>query len=235
MSKDVEGRIEELTQRLNDRSSKLTIWLEDLAALVQIIKKNGGITSLELNEPRDSVLNHVRDAIQPFIKLVGRLSSMKDDPGGLLIKWVIHLERSVVEIRASKVDSKSFGKTVAGREPPAPRPSLSWSLGTEPVAVPTGGGYANTGGQDTREMQHMIRVLEQRITDLETQLGGESIVVAGSEFKSITGAGAWLKANAPMEGDYAYFLDAHGLMALAYGRGASTVQVLLRWTSKRKI
>jgi hypothetical protein len=85
MSKDA-GRIAELTQRLNDKSSKLTLGLEDLAALVQIMKNNGGITSLDLNESRDSVLNQVRDAIQPFIKLVGRLSSTKDDPGGLLIK-----------------------------------------------------------------------------------------------------------------------------------------------------
>jgi hypothetical protein len=35
-------RINELAQRLNDRSSKLTIGQEDLAALVQIIKRNGG-------------------------------------------------------------------------------------------------------------------------------------------------------------------------------------------------
>jgi hypothetical protein len=53
---------------------------------------------------------------------------------------------------------------------------------------------------------------------LEGQLGGASIVVAGAEFKSIVNAGAWLKAsNASVDGDYAYFIDAHGLMALAYG------------------
>jgi hypothetical protein len=39
-------------------------------------------------------------------------------------------------------------------------------------------------------------------------------VVAGSEF------------NAPVDGDYAYFLDAHELMALACGRGATTQVVL---------
>jgi hypothetical protein len=61
---------------------------------------------------------------------------------------------------------------------------------------------------------------------LEGQLGGASIVVAGAEFKLITNAGAWLKANASAEGDYAYFTDAHDLMALAYGRGSTAMEVL---------
>jgi hypothetical protein len=152
-----------------------------------------------------------------------------------LIKRVIDLERSVVELRASKADVKSVGKGGVGREAPAPRPSLAWSLGTESAVAPTGGGYTNTGGQNTLEIQHTIRALERRVTDLGSQFGGELIVVAGSEFKSISDAGAWLKANAPVEGDYAYFLDVHGLMALAYGRGASTVEVLKMDEYKEKL
>jgi ABC-type transporter Mla subunit MlaD len=130
------GTVEELVQRLNNRSSKLTIGLEDLTALVQILKRNGGITSTDLTESRNSVLNQVREAIQPFIKLVRRLSSSKEDPGGLLMKRVMDLERTVVELRATKADTTctSLGKTTSWKDPPAPAstPSLSWSLSTEP-------------------------------------------------------------------------------------------------------
>jgi hypothetical protein len=112
--------VEKLVQMLNDRSSKLTIGLEDLAALVQILKRNGGITSTDLTESRNSVLNQVREAIQPFIKLVRRLSSSKEDPGGLLMKRVMDLERTVVKLRATKADTTSLGKTTSWKDPPAP-------------------------------------------------------------------------------------------------------------------
>jgi hypothetical protein len=236
LSKDV-GRIDELVQRLNNRSSKLTISLEDLAALVQINKRNEGITSGDLMQSRDAILRQVREAIQPFIMLVGRLSSSKEDPGGLLIKRVIDLERTVVKLRASKADAPSSAKTATWKEPPATTaaPSLSWSLATEPSETHTGASGSNLGGQDTQELHHKVRVLERRITDLEAQLGGQSIVVAGSEFKSITDAGAWLKASTPVDGDYAYFLDAHGLMALAFGQGSTTVEVLKMNEYKEKL
>jgi hypothetical protein len=48
-------------------------------------------------------------------------------------------------------------------------------------------------------------------------------------------AGAWLKLNAPSKGDYAFFLDAHGLMALAYGRGTTTQEVLKMDEYKEKL
>jgi hypothetical protein len=121
--------MKELLQRLNDRGSKLRLGLEDLAALVQILKRNGGVTSTDLTELRNSVLNQVREAIQPFIKLVGRLSSSKEDPGGLLIKGVMDLERTVVELRATKANSTSSANTTSWQDPPAPTKaqSLSWS------------------------------------------------------------------------------------------------------------
>jgi hypothetical protein len=222
--------MEELLHRLNDRGSKLTVGLEDLAALVQILKRNGGVTSTDLTESRNSVLNQVREAIQPFIKLVGRLSSSKEDPGGLLIKRVLDLERTVVELRATKADRTSSVKATSWQDPPGPTraPSLSWSLSTKPGATSHAGSSApQAGGQGvTQETQNRVRSLERRVADLEGQLRGTSIVVAGAEFKSITDAGAWLKANASVNGDYAYFVDAYGLMALAYGRGSTAVEVL---------
>jgi hypothetical protein len=70
---------------------------------------------------------------------------------------------------------------------------------------------------------------------LKGQLGGTSIVVAGAEFKSIVNAGAWLKANASVDDDYAYFIDAHRLMALAYGRGSTAAEVLKMDEYKEKL
>jgi hypothetical protein len=231
--------MEELVQRLNDRGSKLTVGLEDLAALVHILKRNGRVTTTDLTESRDSVLNQVREAIQPFIKLVGRLFSSKEDPGGLLIKTVVDLERTVVELRATKADSPSAVKTTSWQHPPGPTraQSLSWSLSTEPGTTShAGSSMSQAGGQgDTQETQNRVRSLERRVADLEGQLGGASIVVAGAEFKSITNAGAWLKANASVNGDYAYFVDAHGLMALAYGRGSTAVEVLKMDEYKKKL
>jgi hypothetical protein len=189
----------------------------------------------ELTESRDAIVNQVREAIQPFIKLVGRVSSSKEDPGGLLLKRVTDLERTVVELRSSKADTISKAKMTTWREPPASTPSLSWSLSTEPSADTTGASGITGGGQEEQEIQFKFRVLERRITDLESQVGGASLVVAGSEFKSIADAGAWLKANAPVEGDYAYFIDAHGLMALAYGRGSTAVEVLKMDEYKEKL
>jgi hypothetical protein len=80
-----------------------------------------------------------------------------------------------------------------------------------------------------------VQSLERRVADLEGQLGGVSIVVAGAKFKSITDAGAWLKANASVNRDYAYFVDTHGLMALAYGRGSTAVEVLKMGEYKEKL
>jgi hypothetical protein len=48
-------------------------------------------------------------------------------------------------------------------------------------------------------------------------------------------AGAWLKAHTPEHGDYTFFLDAHGLMALANGKGATTQEVLKMAEYKKKL
>jgi hypothetical protein len=190
IAKDV-LRIDELVHRLNQGNAKLTITLEDLATLVQINKRNGGITMIDLTESRDSILNQVREAIQPFIKLVGRVSSSKEDPGGLLVKRIIDLERTVVALQSSKADASSMPKTTTWREPPASTPSLSWSLGTDVSATITPGASGIPGGgQDIREMDLKVRGLEWRIADLEAQVGGSWIVVAGSEFRSLADAGA---------------------------------------------
>jgi hypothetical protein len=62
------------------------------------------------------------------------------------------------------------------------------------------------------------------VTDLEGQLRVEAINIGGAELKSMVDAGAWLKTNAPGDGDYAFFLDVYGLMALANGKGPTTQQ-----------
>jgi hypothetical protein len=87
---------------------------------------------------------------------------------------------------------------------------------------------ANAGPASANVMglAQRIVLLERKVTDLEEQLGGEAINVGGAEFKSMTNAGAWLKAQASLDGDYVFFLDAHGLMALANGKGATTQEVL---------
>jgi hypothetical protein len=80
-----------------------------------------------------------------------------------------------------------------------------------------------------------ITVLERKVTQLESQLGGDAIIVGGTEFKSMTDAGAWLKANVPGDGDFTFFLDAHGLMALANGKGATMQEVLKMAEYKEKL
>jgi hypothetical protein len=75
-------------------------------------------------------------------------------------------------------------------------------------------------------LKPQVSALEKKVADLEDQLGDKTIVVAGAEFSSLNKAGAWLTLNAPSKGDYAFLLDAPGLMVLAYGRGTTTQEVL---------
>jgi hypothetical protein len=100
-----------------------------------------------------------------------------------------------------------------------------------PINIPPATG--TTG--EVAILKHRVSALETKVLDLEDQLSGEKIVVAGAEFSSLNEAGAWLTANAPSNGDYAFFLDAHGVMALAYGRGTTTQEVLKMDEYKEKL
>jgi hypothetical protein len=177
---------------------------------------------------RDDLLRQVRAAIEPFIKLVAQTSSSRSDPGGLLIKRLVELERGVLDLRATKMEVGTTAPLGFGPSPTEKAnvtPSLSWAL---PPSTRSNTPQASVGLADASvtALAQRIVLLERKVTDLEGQLGGEAINVGGAEFKSTTDAGAWLKAHAPLAGDYVFFLDAHGLMALANGKGATTQEVL---------
>jgi hypothetical protein len=213
------------TTKLEKHNKRHTENLE----LLQDILKNAqnsmtGVSKAELLATRDNMLSQVRVAIDPFIKLVSKTSSSRDDPGGLLVKRLTDLERGVVDLRATKMDvGAAFapGVTPNSALPPTSSSGLAWLL--PPVASgSTPQASTGLGGGNVAALTQWIATLERKVTDLEGQLGGEAINVGGSEFKSMTDAGAWLKAHTPQDGDYAFFLDAHGLMALANGKGATT-------------
>jgi hypothetical protein len=85
-------------------------------------------------------------------------------------------------------------------------------------------------------LKQRVSALEKKVLpDLEDQLGGETVVVAGAEFSSLNEAGAWLTLNTPSKGDYTFFLDAHGLVALGYGCGTTTQEVLKMDEYKEKV
>jgi hypothetical protein len=108
--------------------------------MVALVKNNGGgVTTAEVAQMKGDILTQVRGAIEPFIRLVGRLSASKEDPGGLIVRRVIDLEREVVELRASKADVGS--RAVSTTTPTAPATTqvmgdLDWSL-TGPTATGT--------------------------------------------------------------------------------------------------
>jgi hypothetical protein len=112
--------------------------------------------------------------------------------------------------------------------------SLAWALPV-PAATATPAVTLGAGGGNVSGLTQRIAQLERKVNDLESQLGGEAINVGGTEFKSMTDTGAWLKANAPSDGDFAFFLDAHGLMALAKGIGATTQEELKMAEYKEKL
>jgi hypothetical protein len=174
-------------------------------------------------------------AIQPFIDFVAKTSSSRTDPGGLLVKRLTDLERRVVQLRTTKMDISNTGSVAALAAGIATgAASLAWAL-PSPVGNTTLVASLGGAGTNVAVLAQQIAQLERKDADLEGQLGGEAITIGGAEFKSMTDAGAWLKANAPGDGDYAFFLDAHGLMALANGKGATTQEVLKMAEYKEKL
>jgi hypothetical protein len=136
------------------------------------------------------------------------------------------VEREVLHLRATKADVAAG----SNQQPGAPRTTgsgLAWSLPGPTTNAGQGNATPATGTTDeVATLKHRVSMLEKKVSDLEDQAGGETIIVAGAEFSSLAEAGAWLRLHAPNNGDYAFFLDAHGLMALAYGRGTTTQEVL---------
>jgi cell division septum initiation protein DivIVA len=123
------------------------------------------------------------------------------------VKRVTDLEREVVHLRAMKAE---VGTAMAAQQPTqnplqAAARGLTWSLpvglnnGT-PINIPPTTGA--TGEVET--LKQRVSALEKKVPDSEDQLSGETIVVAGAEFLSLNEAGAWLTANAPTNGDYAF-------------------------------
>jgi hypothetical protein len=223
------------TKKLVVHNERHTENLELLHDLLKNIRRGNGITEADLKASTESILLQVRAAIKPFIALVAKTSSSRADPGGLLVKRLTDLERGVVQLRPQKMDIGSTLPTAAPVASGATGPtSLAWAsplpAATAAPATTLGAGVVNVSGMSQR-----IAQLERKVTDLESQLGGEAINVGGTEFKSTTDAGAWLKANAPSDGDFAFFLDAHGLMALANGKGATTQEVLRMAEYKEKL
>jgi hypothetical protein len=235
VTKDLK-ELDALMRRLLNQVSVTTVEMQDIKG--ELAKNHGGgATTADVNFMRSDVLTQVRGAIEPFIQLVGRLSASKEDPGGLIVSRVIDLEREVVELRASKAD-------VGARGAAMPQPltqttsqatgNLDWSLTGPTFAGPSPGSGSGPSEREQKLHQSIV-TLERRVGELENQFGGDVVVLAGTEFKSVQDAGAWLKLQAPGDGDYAYFLDAHGLMTLAYGRGSTTAEVLKMEEYKEKL
>jgi hypothetical protein len=228
------------TQKLDLHNTKQTANLELLRDLVKAIptRGTGGVTEAEMLAMRDGLVLQVRGAIEPFIALVSKTSSTRTDPGGLLIKRLTDLERSVVHLRATKVDVGTSGPPTApsyvSHAAHSATPSLSWALPVAPsTATPAALGAAT--GLNHSVLEQKVLGLERRVVDLEAQLGGEAVNVGGTDFGSLSDVGAWMKVHAPADGDFAFFLDCHGLMALAHNKGATTQEVLKMNEYKEKL
>jgi hypothetical protein len=70
---------------------------------------------------------------------------------------------------------------------------------------------------------------------LEQSLDSQSVKVGFETFISREDASAWMKLNCPLPGSHAFFLDFHSLLALAFGPGASTRDVLKTEESRTKL
>jgi hypothetical protein len=220
--------LDELMRRILTQVRVTTVEMQNVK--VELAEGNGGgVTKADVTQMKGGILTQVRGAIEPFIQLlVGRLLVSKEDPGGLIVRRLIDLEREVVELRASKADVGS--QAVSTTAPAAPTATqatgnLDWSL-TGPTTTRTSTGSGSGPSEREKQMHHMIVTLERRVGELENQFGGDAVIISGTEFKSVQDAGAWLKLQAPGDRDYAFFLDVHGLMTLAYGRGSTTEEVL---------
>jgi hypothetical protein len=220
----------------NERHTENLELLQDILRNAQ--NSMTGVSKAELLATKDNILLQVRGAIEPFINFVSKTSSSRADPEGLLLKRLDELERGVVGLRASKMDvgaTSAAGVTHDTTVLTTASSGLAWSLPPVASTITTQASTRLGGGHDTALTQRIASLERKVTTDLEGQLGGEAINVGGSEFKSMTNAGAWIKAHAPQDGDYAFFLDAHGLMALANGKGATTQEVLKMAEYKEKL
>jgi hypothetical protein len=194
-------------------------WLVFIKAVEKKIQAGAGG---DLASVRQDIIMQVKGAIQPFTALVARLSDTKDDPGGLIVKRVAQLEAHVMLLTA----------TTAPAPIAAPASSIGASLEwTLPTSIPPPGSAA--GG--IAQLHNTVAMLERKVAALENQLGGNSIDVAGYEFTSAQDAISWIKAHAPGDGSYTFFLDSHGLMALGFGIGVTTQEVLNMDEYKEKL
>jgi hypothetical protein len=220
----------------NERHTKKLELLQNILTKVQSTAV--GVSKNDLLAMRGDLLRQVRDAMKPFIQLVAKTSSARSDPGGLLVKRLANLKRGVVELRATKMDVVTGRRTsvpMAATPPTNTGPTLSWALQRPAVPIIAQASSGLGGGNVTTVLSQHIAMLERKVANLKGQLGGEAINIGGAEFKSMTDAGAWLKAQAPQDGNYAYFLDAHRLMTLANGKGATTQEVLKMAEYKEKL
>jgi hypothetical protein len=114
--------------------------------------------------------------------------------------------------------------------------SLAWSLPTSTPPPPTAPQpVAGTAVGGMAQLHITVTNLERKVAALENKLGGHSINVAGYEFTSAQDSILWIKTHAPEDGSYAFFLDSHGMMALGFGRGVTTQEVLKMDECKEKL
>jgi hypothetical protein len=110
-------------------------------------------------------------------------------------------------------------------------PSLAWGGFAQPAATSAATPLAPTQGSQA----HDIALLTRRVKVLERSLDSQSVKLGFETFNSREDAAAWMKLNCPLAGSHAFFLDFHSLLALAFGPGSNTREVLKTEESRTKL
>jgi ABC-type transporter Mla subunit MlaD len=185
--------LEQLTITTQKTTQKNSANIKSLESQLTQVGMTSGATKQELADLQTDILSQVRTAIDPFIQLLGRVSTTKSDPGGLILNKVADLEREVVHLGASKVDISGRNQGVPVAPPTPAVASLAWSLaGPANAGLPASGAASTPSGStatvpgEVAALRHRVLALEKKVSELEDHLSGETTVVAGAEFSSLT-------------------------------------------------
>jgi hypothetical protein len=157
-------------------------------------------------------------ALLPLKKLFAALTSVETRPGNFVMEELDKVKAELASLkRAGGTSAQTFGWSLSSG-PPAPAQAPAPA-----TAVPAAAIHPD------------IVALSRKVKMIEQQLDSQSVKVGMQTFSSRADADAWLKLNCPLTGSHAFFVDFHSLMALSFGPGTTTAEILKMEEARTKL
>jgi hypothetical protein len=188
---------------------------------------------------KESVCHDVLARFKPMIEMFSKYSSDKSKPGDLLDIKLANL-RAEVNLLSQQIKSGTGGPPLANpAQAAAPSTGVQWNLNSMSLGGPSAPPQAQAGGgtqaaPGSGVTVALLKLLEDRIKDLEERLQDKAVTIGVTTFNSQKFTKAWLAANAGAPGAYIYFMDAHSMLNLAMEDASSNAEVLLFQQSATK-